>query len=134
MLWDFFRVVAICFTFYVFWNLIHNFLGHIRGSGKPHAAVTTIHYIFLAIIFVISLAEWSLRVAVYVRNVTSRYGGTLQFTLSHLNGATDIIYWAFSMEILAWMIFVVTKAGNDTFVSNVSPTPIPHILPIQTTH
>lgn len=130
MLWDFFRVVAICFTFYVFWNLIHNFLGHIRGSGKPHAAVTTIHYIFLAIIFVISLAEWSLRVAVYVRSVASLYG-TLQFTLSHLNGATDIIYWAFSMEILAWMIFVVTKAGNDIFVSKVSPTPILHILPIQ---
>ncbi|KAJ5405039.1 hypothetical protein N7465_006323 [Penicillium sp. CMV-2018d] len=117
MLWDFFRVVAICLTFYVFWNLIHNFLGHIRGSGKPPVAVTIIHYIFLAIIFVVSLAEWGLCVASYVRSVTSVYDGTLQLTWSHVSGAADIIYWAFSMEILAWMIFVVTKAGNDIFVS-----------------
>jgi hypothetical protein len=124
MLWDFFRVVAICLTFYVFWNLIHNFLSHIRGSGKPHVAVTIIHYIFLVIIFVISLAEFGLCVASYVRSVTSPYDETLQLTWTHLSGATEIIYWAFSMEILAWMIFVVTKAGNHIFVSKVSPTPI----------
>ncbi|KAF4763733.1 hypothetical protein N7455_009604 [Penicillium solitum] len=117
MLWDFFRVVAICLTFYVFWNLIHNFLSLIRHSGKPHVAVTIIHYIFLGIIFLVSLAEWGLCVTSYVQTVTFIYGGTLQFTWSHLSGATGIIYWAFSMEILAWMIFVVTKAGNGIFVS-----------------
>lgn len=135
MLWDFFRVVATCLTFYVFWNLIHNFLSHIRHSGKPHVAVTIIHYIFLAIVFVVSLAEWGLCVASYVRTVTSIYDETLQLTWSHLSGATSIIYWAFSMEILAWMIFVVTKAGNDIFVSKVSsPPPILSILPIQSTN
>ncbi|KAJ5195921.1 hypothetical protein N7449_006400 [Penicillium cf. viridicatum] len=117
MLWDFFRVMGICLTFYVFWNLIHNFLGHIRGSGKPHVAVTIIHYIFLVIIFVVSLAEWGVCVASYVRSVTSLSDETLQLTWTHLSGATEIIYWAFSMEILAWMIFVVTKAGNHIFVS-----------------
>lgn len=135
MLWDFFRVVAICLTFYVFWNLIHNFLSLIRHSGKPHVAVTIIHYIFLGIIFLVSLAEWGLCVTSYVQTVTFIYGGTLQFTWSHLSGATGIIYWAFSMEILAWMIFVVTKAGNGIFVSKVSsPPPIFPILPIQSTY
>ncbi|CAI7670549.1 unnamed protein product, partial [Penicillium discolor] len=117
MLWDFFRVVAICLTFYVFWNLIHNFLSHIRHSGKPHVAVTILHYIFLGIIFLFSLAEWGLCVTSYVRTVTSMYDEILQLVWSHLSGATGIIYWVFSMEILAWMIFVVTKAGNDIFVS-----------------
>lgn len=134
MLWDFFRVVAICLTFYVFWNLIHNFLDHIRGSDKPHVAVTIVHYIFLVIISVVSLAEWGLCVASYVRTVTSRYDGTLQLTWTHLSGASGILYWAFSMEILAWMIFVVTKAGNAIFVSKVSPSPILPILLMQSTH
>ncbi|KAJ5506736.1 hypothetical protein N7453_005693 [Penicillium expansum] len=117
MLWDFFRVMAICFTFYVFWNLIHSFLGLINASGKPHVAVSIVHYLFLIIIFVLSFAEWGLCVGSYVRSVTSTYDETLQLIWTHVNGATDILCWAFSMEILAWIIFVVVKAGNHVFVS-----------------
>lgn len=137
MLWDFFRVMGICLTFCVFWNLIHNFLAHIRGSDKPHVAVSIVHYIFIVIIVVVSLAEWGLCVASYVRSATSRYDDTLQFTWTHLSGASEVIYWVFSMEIVAWMIFAANKAGNDIFVSKVSPTPILNtfpILPMQSTH
>ncbi|CAG8903512.1 unnamed protein product [Penicillium egyptiacum] len=117
MLIDFFKLVAICLTLYVFWGLIHRFLGLIRASGKPHAAVTTIHSVFLGIIFLVSLAEWGLCVAYYVRSVTSHSVGEIAWTWTQLNGAAYIVYWVLSTEILAWVIFVAIKAGNYAFAS-----------------
>ncbi|KAJ6118453.1 hypothetical protein N7471_010262 [Penicillium samsonianum] len=117
MLWDFFKFVAICLTFYVFWNLIHRFLGLIRASGKPHVAVTIIHYISLAIIFLVSLAEWGMSVASYVRSVTSTYDDDMQWIWTQLIAAEYIVYWVLSTEILAWGIFVAIKARSNSFVS-----------------
>lgn len=124
MLWDFFKFVAICLTFYVFWNLIHRFLGLIRASGKPHVAVTIIHYIFLVIIFLVSLAEWGMSVASYVRSVTSTNDDDMQWIWTQLIAAEYIVYWVLSTEILAWGIFVAIKVRSNSFVSKVSPTQI----------
>ena len=127
MLWNFFRVVAVWLTFYVFWNLIHRLLGLTRASGKPHAAVTTTHYIFLSIIFVVSLAEWGMCVAYYVRSVVSNLNVDFQSAFIRLNTALYIIYWVLSLEILAWGIFLAIKARSYTFWSKVSPIPI-HLI------
>ncbi|CAI7633085.1 unnamed protein product [Penicillium glandicola] len=112
MIWNFFRVVAICLTFYVFWSLIHRFLGLLSVSGRPHTAVTTIHYTLLALTFLASLAEWALYVASYVGRVTSSYDDTAQLIWVPLNNAIHIVYWALSFEVFVWMIFVVIKAGR----------------------
>ncbi|KAJ5800329.1 uncharacterized protein N7518_002397 [Penicillium psychrosexuale] len=117
MLWDFFKVVAICLTFYVFWNLIHRLLGFIRVSGKPHAAVTTIHYLLLSIIFVASLAEWGMCVASYVRGVVSTLNADMQWSWTQLNAAVYIIYWVLSLELLVWGIFLAIKARSYAFWS-----------------
>ncbi|KAI1839029.1 hypothetical protein DTO006G1_823 [Penicillium roqueforti] len=129
MLWDLFKVVAICLTFYVFWNLIHRLLGFIRVSGKPHAAVTTIHYLLLGIIFVASLAEWGMCVASYVRSVVSTLNADMQWSWTQLNVAVYIIYWLLSLEILAWGIFLAIKARSYAFWSK-SPLPSPGALTI----
>jgi hypothetical protein len=127
MLRDFFKLAAVCLTLYVFWELIHRFLGLTRPSGKPHVAVTTIHYVFLGIIFLVSLAEWGLCVAYYVRFVNSNYTSDLSWTWIQVAGAVYILHWVLSTEILAWVIFLAVKAGNNAFASKVSPTAI---LPI----
>ncbi|OQE22792.1 hypothetical protein PENFLA_c012G01028 [Penicillium flavigenum] len=115
MLTDFFKLAAMCLTLYVFWELIHRFLSLTRPSGKPHVAVTTIHYVFLGIIFLVSLVEWGLCVAYYVRSVNSNYD--LSWTLTQVSCAVYIIHWVLSTEILAWVIFLAVKAGNNAFAS-----------------
>ncbi|CAG7953192.1 unnamed protein product [Penicillium nalgiovense] len=117
MLTEFFRLAAVCLTFYVFWGLIHCFLGLTRASGKPHTAVTTIHYVFLGIILLVSLAEWGLCVAYYVQFVNSYYTSNLAWTWTQVSGAIYIIHWVLSTEILACMIFLAVKAGSNAFAS-----------------
>ncbi|KGO65589.1 hypothetical protein PITC_019070 [Penicillium italicum] len=123
MLWDFFRVMAICIIFSVFWNLIHRFLSLITASGKPHVAVSIIHYILLTIIIALSLVEWGLRVDSYVREVTSPHDENMQMISRQVISASNLVCWVSSMEILAWMIFVVVKAGDHIFVSKVNSRP-----------
>ncbi|KAJ5268905.1 hypothetical protein N7497_010369 [Penicillium chrysogenum] len=122
MLTDFFALAAMWFTLYVFWELIHRFLGLTRPSGKPHAAVTTIHYVFLGIVFLVSVAEWGVRVAYYVWSVNFNY--ELSWTLTQVSCAVYIIHWVLSTEILAWVFFLAIKAGNNAFASKVNPTAI----------
>ncbi|KAJ5812987.1 PDZ-binding protein CRIPT [Penicillium robsamsonii] len=117
MLRDFFLVMGICLTFYVFWSLIHRFLGLITSSGKPHVAVTTVHYLLFALIFVVSLAKVALYITSWVGSVTRNQELLIQGQSSaKLSVAIYIIYWLLSMEVLGWTIFVIKKAGNH-FVS-----------------
>ena len=124
ILMDFFKLAAVWLTLYVFWELIHRFLSLISASGKPHAAVTTIHHVFLGIIFLVSIAEWGMRVAYYVRGVNNDSIAELVWAWTQVAGAVYIIYWVLSTEILGWGIFLAVKAGNYTFVSKVSPNQV----------
>ncbi|KAJ5356849.1 PDZ-binding protein CRIPT [Penicillium concentricum] len=116
MLQGFFLVMGNCITFYVFWSLIHRFLGLLTSSSKPHVAVTIIHYLLFALIFVVSLAQTALYIAYWVGIVTDNYD-LLMLHYSELTAAIHIIYWLLSMEVIGWTIFVIKKAGSHHFVS-----------------
>jgi hypothetical protein len=119
MLSSFFMLLGICLTFYVFWSLLHHMLGRLTDSGKPYRAVTILHWVLQGLIVVLSLADWALYV-VYVASTVTDYNKTLGNSWSKLEAALFIIFWLLSMEVLAWSIFVVVKAGTHRFVSRVS--------------
>lgn len=119
MLTSFFNFLGICLTFYVFWSLIHRMLGRLTDSGKPYAAVTIVHWILQGLIAVLSLADWALYVA-YLAGTVTNYSTKLGQEWIRLESALYIIYFVLSIEVLAWSIFVVVKAGNHRFVSKVS--------------
>ncbi|OQE44349.1 hypothetical protein PENCOP_c002G06677 [Penicillium coprophilum] len=116
MLRDFFMVMGICLTFYVFWSLIHRFLGLLAPSGKPHVAVTIIHYLLFALIFVVSLSESALNITFWVGVVIADYD-LIMLPSGKLSAAIYIVYWLLSMEVIGWTFFVIKKAGSHRFVS-----------------
>ncbi|OQD90888.1 hypothetical protein PENANT_c001G02445 [Penicillium antarcticum] len=116
MLGTFFYFLATLLLFYVFWSLVHRLLGRLTDSGKPYAAVTIIHWILLGIISAVSIASWGMFVAYEVGQVTYI---SLEITLAwiDLDSALTIIFWLLSIEIAAWTIFVIVKAGTHRFLS-----------------
>lgn len=122
MLSTFFNLLGICLTFYVFWSLLHRMLGRLTDSGKPYKAVTVLHWVLQGLIVVLSLADWALYVA-YLASTVTGYGSSVEILGKNwirLESALFIIYFLLSVEVLAWSIFVVVKAGNHRFVSKVS--------------
>ncbi|KAJ5200607.1 PDZ-binding protein CRIPT [Penicillium cf. griseofulvum] len=120
ILQDFFMVMGICLTFYIFWTLINRFLGLLTSSGKPHASVTSAHSLLFALIVVMALAQTALYIVYSVGIVTGQYS-FIQLHFIRLNGALHIIYWLLSMEVVGCTIYLVMKAGSHRFVSKVNP-------------
>ncbi|KAJ5366365.1 hypothetical protein N7541_000306 [Penicillium brevicompactum] len=116
MLSGFFHYLGICLTFYVFWSLIHRVLGRLTDSGKPYAAVTILHWVLLGFTIVLSLAVWAIYVAYVAGDVTYRYYISV-YDYIKIGSSLRIIYWVLSLEILAWTIFAIVKAGTHRFVS-----------------
>ena len=108
--------------FFVFYNLIHGLLDHLTDAGKPYALVSSIHWVILGLVSALSLAAWGLFVAWEVLDVNDVYSGPLDVTMAYVkvDGARSIVYWIVSIEILAWAIFVIVKAGSHRFNSKVS--------------
>lgn len=123
MLYNFFGIVSSCLVFFVFYNLIHGLLGHLTDAGNPYAVVSTVHWVILGLVSLLSLASWGLFVAWEVLQVTDGYDSTWSLMRIYVNvaGARSIVYWVMSLEILAWAIFVIAKAGSHRFNSKVSP-------------
>lgn len=119
MLSNFFHYLGICLTFYVFWSLQHRLLSRLTDSGKPYAAVTTVHWILLALTLLFSLVVWALYVVYVAGNVTYRYFIDVAVWVK-VGSALYIVFWLLSLEVLAWSIFVAVKAGTHRFVSKVS--------------
>ncbi|KAJ5102194.1 hypothetical protein NUU61_004416 [Penicillium alfredii] len=113
----FFSMVSFCLTFYVFWSLVHRFLERLTDSGRPYAAVNIVHWALLGLTVLLSIAEWGLYVAFRVRDVQDGYSIGLVYHYTRLDAARFIIFWLFSLEILAWSIFVIVKAGSHRFQS-----------------
>ncbi|CAG8059954.1 unnamed protein product [Penicillium salamii] len=116
MLSNFFHYLGICLTFYVFWSLQHRLLSRLTDSGKPYAAVTTVHWILLALTLLFSLVVWALYVVYVAGNVTYRYFIDVAVWVK-VGSALYIVFWLLSLEVLAWSIFVAVKAGTHRFVS-----------------
>lgn len=119
MLQEFFFIMGICFTLHAFWGIIHSFLSHLRPSGKPPAALPILHWVFFSIAWVLGFALFALDVVSYVDMVTNRYG-FIHMPRARLSGAVHIVWFVLSLEILAWAIFVVVKAGKHRSVAKVS--------------
>jgi len=125
MLQNFFTVMGICLTFYVFWTLINRFLGLLASSGTPNASVTSIHSLLFALIVVMSLAQTALYIVSSVGMVTEQYA-TVRMHLVRLNAALYIIYWLLSLEVVGCSFYMVSKARSHRFVSKVSPESFQH--------
>jgi hypothetical protein len=119
MLSSFFGLLGTCLTFYVFWSLLHRLLGRLTDSGKPYAAITIIHWVLLGLIVLLSIVDWGLYVTWIVSLVTDFYNPT-ELAWTKLEAALYIVFWLLSLEIVAWSIFVLVKAGNHRFVSKVN--------------
>ncbi|KAJ5584982.1 uncharacterized protein N7459_004782 [Penicillium hispanicum] len=117
MLNEFFFFLSSCLLFFVFYNLIHGYLDRLTDAGKPYATVATVHWVILALVSALSVANWGVYVALQVKEVT--YDTTFHFINAYtdLDSARTIIYWIVSLEILAWSVFVLGKAGSHRFAS-----------------
>lgn len=120
MLNEFFFFASSCLLFFVFYNLIHGYLDRLTDAGKPYAAVTTVHWVILALVSALSIADWGMYVAFQVQSVT--YETTFHFINAYnkLDSARTIIYWIVSLEILACSVFVLAKTGSRRFASKVN--------------
>lgn len=118
---DFFGILNSCIMFFVFYNLIHGLLDRLTDAGKPYAVVSSIHWVILGLVSALSLAAWGLFVAYEVLDVNDAYNGPVGVTKAYVkvDGARCIVYWIVSLEILAWAIFVIVKAGYHRFNSKV---------------
>lgn len=117
ILQDFFFIIGVCITFHVFWNLIHTFLNRLTHPGKSYSALPILHWIFFSIALVLGLAKFALFTVMQIDYVNSRYRG-IELSYYQLRGAMFIIYWVLSMEIMALVAFVLSKAGHR-FISKV---------------
>lgn len=120
MLGEFFYLLTECLLVFVFFNLIHGLLERLTDSGKPYAPVKIVHWVILGILAILSMADWGVFVAKHVAtvNVESNYLELWQTALN-LDASRSIILWVISLEILAWAIFVIVKAGSHRFASKV---------------
>lgn len=121
MLNEFFYLAAGCAIILVFYHLVHSILDRLTDAGKPYAAVSIIHWVILGLVSVVSLATFGLYVAVQVQYVQSSYNTKMLDSYNKLESARSIIWWILSLEIVAWFIFIVVKAGSHRFTSKVSP-------------
>lgn len=122
MLYDFFGILSSCLVFYVFYNLIHGLLDRLTDAGRPYAWVSTVHWILLGLVSALSIVAWALFVAFEVLQVSDGYNVSYKVTNAYIkvDSARSIVYWVLSLEILAWAIFVIAKAGSHRFNSKVS--------------
>jgi hypothetical protein len=120
MLNEFFYLVAGCVIFFIFYHLIHSVLDRLTDAGKPYAVVAIIHWVILGLVSVLSLATFALYVAFQVQIVQNDYFAPLTSSYNDLEAARAIIWWILSLEVVAWFIFIVIKAGSHRFASKVS--------------
>lgn len=126
MLGEFFALLTECLLVYVFYNLIHRLLERLTDSGKPYAPVKIVHWVFLSILAIISVADWGVFVAMWVGMVNRQPNFyELWDTGAKLAASRSIISWLIALEILAWTIFVLVKAGSHRFASKVRRLSVP---------
>lgn len=118
MLQTFFILLGICLVFYVLWSLIHRLLARLTDSGKPYRAVTIVHWVLLGLIALLSLADFAIYVA-YLVQVVENSDLSLGTHWIRFEASIYIIFWLLSLEILAWVIFIMVKGGSNRFVSKV---------------
>jgi hypothetical protein len=117
MLNEFFGLAAGCLIFFVFYHLIHSILNRLTDAGKPYAVVAIVHWVILGLVSVVSLATFGLYVGFQVQNVQNYYYSPIAKQYNNLEAARAIIWWILSLEIVAWFIFIVVKAGSHRFAS-----------------
>lgn len=122
ILYDFFDLFSSCLVFFVFYNLIHGLLDRLTDAGKPYAVVSAVHWVVLGVVSMLSIAAWGLYIAFEVLEVTKGYTSSNNVIMADIKvgSVQAIVYWLISLEILAWPLFVVTKAGFYRFTSKVS--------------
>ncbi|KAF3385618.1 hypothetical protein F1880_002974 [Penicillium rolfsii] len=117
MLNEFFGLIAGCLVFFVFYHLIHSILDRLTDAGKPYAVVVIVHWVVLGLVFVVSLATVGLYVTYQIQTVQNDYNSSVAKRYNDLEAARAIVWWILSLEIVAWLIFIVVKAGSHRFAS-----------------
>lgn len=118
MILNFFQDIHFCLLFLVFYKLIDGVLDRLTDTGRPYASVAYIHWVALGIVFALAIADWSMDVAYQVFDV-NQTSSDLFFVYEKFAGAVNVVYWAVSLEIVAWTIFILVK-GSHRFKSKVS--------------
>ncbi|KAJ5179544.1 hypothetical protein N7492_002754 [Penicillium capsulatum] len=113
----FFRHLAICALFYVFYHMTHLCVRHCTGGTNPSSTIKILHWTIVGVIVGTAIISWvfythqmvELKDRVGKIGVTSNYGELLH-RQQRMDTATQVIRWVASGEILAWNIFLVTKS------------------------
>ncbi|KAJ5718344.1 hypothetical protein N7488_003990 [Penicillium malachiteum] len=112
-----FSLVAYCLVFMVFYSIIHKLLDRLTDSGRPYAILSAFHWGVLAVVTVVSLADFGVYTALIVKEVEENYTVKLLRDSNKLYAARTIIYFIVALEILSWGIYVALKAGAHRFTS-----------------
>ncbi|KAJ5714763.1 uncharacterized protein N7483_011944 [Penicillium malachiteum] len=112
-----FSVVGYCLVFMVFYTIIHKLLDRLTDSGRPYAVLSAFHWVVLAVVTVVSLADFGVYTALIVKEVEETYTVKLLKDSNKIYTARTIVYFIVSLEIFAWGIYVALKAGAHRFTS-----------------
>ncbi|KAJ6024195.1 hypothetical protein N7540_004992 [Penicillium herquei] len=112
-----FSMVGYWLVFMVFYIIIHKLLDRLTDSGRPYAILNAFHWVVLAIVAVISLADFGIYTALTVKEVEETTTVKLIKDSNKIYTARTIIYFIVSLEIFAWGIYVALKAGAHRFTS-----------------
>ena len=101
--------------FYIFWKLVQKLLERVaeKKPSKAFVPVAVIHWVLLAILSALSIAECGTYIAFIVKGVNEG-SSNLQLVLHYnkLSSGLSILCWVASFEILCWIIFAFAKSGD----------------------
>lgn len=114
---SFFKHVAICLLFYIFYQITHLCARYATDGKHPPFTIRTLHWFIFGIIVATAIIDWifiipkvnASRSTNLQGNRSANYGNVVQRSFQ-MDSATQIIRWVASGDILAWDIYLVTKA------------------------
>lgn len=106
--------------FYIFWKMVQKLLERVaeKKPNKVFVPVTIVHWVLLAILSALSMAECSTYIAFIVKGINEGSGNLqLVFHYNKLSSGLSILCWVASFEILCWIIFAFVKSGDKKVIS-----------------
>lgn len=112
----FFRHATICALFYIFYQTINICLDVLTTGTKPPRWIKNLHWGILGVILITAIIDWAFYIQQMLSQKSRSTGHSVKAMTDIVNRMYDIelacsiIRWISSMEVLAWTIYLATKA------------------------
>ena len=120
MLNQIFYSVTAMLGFYIFWKMVQKLLERVaeKQPSKVFVPVAIVHWVLLAILSALSMAECGTYIAFIVKGINEGSGNLqLVFHYNKLSSGLSILCWVASFEILCWIVFAFVKSGDKKVIS-----------------